>query len=226
MCLNFTANETLIDVRGFTLCCEAFKARSHWSSVSTQTLQIKLRSQTISQWLTWSVKKSISKQECIAVGFVPAAHWPYAGGGLPGRGCLLPGGSPWQGVLPSGGSPCRGGSPWQGGSPWWVVSLAGGGIPACTEADLPPVNRMTDRCKNITLATTSLRPVIIGTIAVTTSQTRHWRPVKKKPSSALRLSGCETTSYSRSNPGHHLSDVRISVVSVLSLSNRQHWILN
>ena len=40
------------------------------------------------------------------------------------------------------------------------VSLAGGGIPACTVADPPPVNRMTDRCKNITLATTSLRPVI------------------------------------------------------------------
>ena len=36
----------------------------------------------------------------------------------------------------------------------------GGGIPTCTEAD-PPVNRMTDRCKNITLATTSLRPVNI-----------------------------------------------------------------
>ena len=35
----------------------------------------------------------------------------------------------------------------------------GCGIPACTEADTPPVNRMTDRCKNITLATTSLRPV-------------------------------------------------------------------
>ena len=30
----------------------------------------------------------------------------------------------------------------------------GGGIPACTEAD-PPVNRMTDRCKNITLPQTS-----------------------------------------------------------------------
>ena len=30
----------------------------------------------------------------------------------------------------------------------------GGGIPACTEAD-PPVNRMTDRCKNITLSQTS-----------------------------------------------------------------------
>ena len=29
-----------------------------------------------------------------------------------------------------------------------------GGIPACTEAD-PPVNRMTNRCKNITLPQTS-----------------------------------------------------------------------
>ena len=29
-----------------------------------------------------------------------------------------------------------------------------GGIPACTEAD-PPVNRMTDRCKNITLPQTA-----------------------------------------------------------------------
>ena len=26
---------------------------------------------------------------------------------------------------------------------------------------LPPINRMTDRCKNFTLATTSLRPVIM-----------------------------------------------------------------
>ena len=40
-----------------------------------------------------------------------------------------------------------------------VCSL--GGVPACTEADTPPVNRMTDRCKNITLAATSLRPVNI-----------------------------------------------------------------
>ena len=29
-----------------------------------------------------------------------------------------------------------------------------GGIPACTEAE-PPVNRMTDRCKNITLPQTT-----------------------------------------------------------------------
>ena len=32
---------------------------------------------------------------------------------------------------------------------------SGGGIPACTEADPPPVNRMTNRCKNITLPQTS-----------------------------------------------------------------------
>ena len=37
----------------------------------------------------------------------------------------------------------------------------GGGIPACTEADLPPANRITDMSKNITLTTTSLRPVNI-----------------------------------------------------------------
>ena len=48
------------------------------------------------------------------------------------------------------------------------VSGPGGcGIPACTEADTPlPVNRMTNRCKNITLATTSLRPVKIINIGI------------------------------------------------------------
>ena len=74
-------------------------------------------------------------QECIPVGCVPADQWPYPGGGLPARG----------------GSACQGG-----------LCLPGGvGIPACTEADPPPVNRMTDRCKNITLAKTSFRPVKI-----------------------------------------------------------------
>ena len=43
-----------------------------------------------------------------------------------------------------------------GGSAWGCL-VGGRGIPACTEAD-PPVNRMTDRCKNITFAT-SLRTV-------------------------------------------------------------------
>ena len=34
-----------------------------------------------------------------------------------------------------------------------------GGIPACTEADTSPVDRITYACKNITLSPTSLRPV-------------------------------------------------------------------
>ena len=37
-----------------------------------------------------------------------------------------------------------------------VCSRGGGvGIPACSESDPPPVNRMTDRCKNITFPQTS-----------------------------------------------------------------------
>ena len=50
----------------------------------------------------------------------------------------------------------RGGAAPRGGVP----GPGGVGIPACIEAQPPPpVNRMTNRCKNITLATTSLRPV-------------------------------------------------------------------
>ena len=74
------------------------------------------------------------------------------GGGfsLPG-----PGGSPCQvwGVLPArsgGGGVCL----------VWGVSLPGPGG-ACPETPPPPVNRITHTCKNITLATTSLRPVKI-----------------------------------------------------------------
>ena len=43
---------------------------------------------------------------------------------------------------------------------WGLCVSAGGGIPARTEADTPPVHRITDTSKNMTLATTSLRPVI------------------------------------------------------------------
>ena len=41
------------------------------------------------------------------------------------------------------------------------MSDPGGGSDAggLSTSDTPPMNRMTDRCKNITLATTSLRPV-------------------------------------------------------------------
>ena len=52
---------------------------------------------------------------------------------------------------------------WSGGVAW---SQGGGGIPSCTEARPPPVNRMTNRCKNITLLQTSFAggkyPVMIS----------------------------------------------------------------
>ena len=75
-------------------------------------------------------------------------------GGVCSRGCLLlgvsaPGGSA-LGVCFQGVSAPGGGGLLQGG-----VCSRGDGIPACTEADTPPMNRMTDRCKNITLPQTS-----------------------------------------------------------------------
>ena len=70
---------------------------------------------------------------------------------LSGRGdvCLVPGGvSAWS----WGGLPGPGGvSAWSGG---WVC-LVPGGLP-----EDPPMDRITDTCKNITLATTSLQLVI------------------------------------------------------------------
>ena len=97
----------------------------------------------------------------------------WSRGGLPGP----------QGVcLVQGGSPCKGGagvSGWSGGVSAWSrgglpglggFSLPGGCLPGLggfsllgrgLPRDPPPVNRITDTCKNITLATTSLRPVNI-----------------------------------------------------------------
>ena len=64
----------------------------------------------------------------------------------------------WGGVCSQPGVSALGGVCFGGVSSLGGV-CSGGGIRACTEADTPPVSRMTDRCKNITLATTSLRPV-------------------------------------------------------------------
>ena len=72
----------------------------------------------------------------------------------------------------------------RGVPPSWGVPPSGGGcIPACTEADSPPPDRITDTSKNITLATTSLRPVKImdifcdslGFIVVETPRESHAR---------------------------------------------------
>ena len=110
---------------------------------------------------------------CLVWGEVVSA---WSGGVLPAwGGPPCSGGSPcsWGGCLPGpGGSACSGGgSAWsQGGGvhPARGVCLFGGGLPARGVCLVPggvllrdpPVNRITDTCKNITLATTSLRPVI------------------------------------------------------------------
>ena len=74
----------------------------------------------------------------------------------PGGWCLVWGGLVW-GSAPRGG----GGGVWSRG-----LSAPGGSAPRGVVSQhalrqTPPVNRMTDRCKNISLATTSLRPVNI-----------------------------------------------------------------
>ena len=64
------------------------------------------------------------RQECIPVGCVPSAAAAICRGG----GCVcFPGGLCFQGVLPRGD----------------VCASRGCGIPACTEADTPPVDRHT-----------------------------------------------------------------------------------
>ena len=87
--------------------------------------------------------------------------------GVPGLGGVSgPGGLPGLGGVPGpgwlylvlGGVPGPGGIPGPRGCTWsWGVYLVqgvylAGGVPAQV---LPPVNRMTDRCKNITLPQTS-----------------------------------------------------------------------
>ena len=99
--------------------------------------------------------KMTKEQECIPVGCVPAARRPYAGVCFPEGVCLL-----W-GVCSRGVSTLGVSAP--GGCLLGGVS-APGGMMVSQHAlrQTPPLwtEWMTDRCKNITLATTSLRPVI------------------------------------------------------------------
>ena len=79
------------------------------------------------------------------------------------QGCLLPGtGAGPGGCLPWRGT-CSGGICSQGGT--WSGGVCSQGVPGLGVSQhalrqTPPVNRMTDRCKNITFAT-SLQTVII-----------------------------------------------------------------
>ena len=96
------------------------------------------------------------------LGGLPAGGSPCPGG-LPAReGVSLPMGSPYQGEgLPARGVSLPGGFSLPGGSPYPEgVSPCQGGLPAeGSPCRRPPMDRITDTCKNITLATTSLRPV-------------------------------------------------------------------
>ena len=108
-------------------------------------------------FMLYSLFYSKKKQECIPVGCVPAAHWPYAGVCFfPGGGGVCSGGGVGWVSAPGGGVCYLGGSgPGVGGGGW-------GCIPACTEADTPPpVDRILDtRFWKYYLGQTSLRPVI------------------------------------------------------------------
>ena len=97
---------------------------------------------------------------CLVPGGVPA--WSWGVGYLPGcEGVYLPGpgGVPaWSRVVPA----------WSGGVPAWS-----GGVPGQV---LPPVDRMTHTCKNITLAKTSFWPVNI-TVRPTLAQEQARKPL-------------------------------------------------
>ena len=90
---------------------------------------------------------------CLGVYLVPGGGVP-AKGGVPGPRGFLP-----RDAVPAGGG---GGGTWSGGCTWSRGVYLPGGVPGPRgEGICPgtlPVNRMTDRCKNITFAT-SLRTV-------------------------------------------------------------------
>ena len=85
---------------------------------------------------------------------------PGEGFSLPGPGGCLPGPG---GVLPArsqGESACWGGFSLPGPGGFYLPGLGGGSpVQGGAARRPPPVNRITHTCKNITLATTSLRPV-------------------------------------------------------------------
>ena len=139
---------------------------------------------------------TVFKQECNPVGCVPAAHWPYAGvcflrgvsalGGCLLRGVTAPMGVSALGVVSApGGCLLQGCLLWGGWLlPWGICSRRGvcsqgvsttggrgvsaprGLYPSMHWGRPPTVDRITDKSKNIALATTSLRSVNICWCAV------------------------------------------------------------
>ena len=114
---------------------------------------------------SWGVVSAPGGMGVFCSGGVCSHGGVCSGGLLPGvsalRGCLLLGGVCSWGVSAPGGCLLWGLCLLWGGSALGC-SLQGGMVSqhALRQTPTPPVNRMTDSCKNITLATTSLRPVI------------------------------------------------------------------
>ena len=148
------------------------------SSVELEWLFVDLSGDRISrsdpEQMHWSRSKRSIKQECIPVGCVPPAHWPYPRGGV----CL---GVSVQGVS-AGRVSARGGLPWgclPGGVPCDLshnafdvicmmsfhqlrlitsitAYIAFGHMTCDTRWDThPSLDKMTDTCKNITFPQTS-----------------------------------------------------------------------
>ena len=122
----------------------------------------------------------------------------FWGGGVPGPGDGVSGLGGWWCAWSGGGGGVPGlGGVWSrgggvSGPGRGVCAWLGGVLPQCLVGyHTPPVNRMTDRCKNITLATTLLRPVKIFVITVKGSNLPHSHLLSERP-------GC----YHRANKTH------------------------
>ena len=89
---------------------------------------------------------TFSKQECIPVGCVPSATVAVCWGVSAPGGCLV-----WRGLLQ--GVPGLGGLPQGVPGPGGVCSGEVVVVSQHALSQIPPVNRMTDRCKDITFAT-------------------------------------------------------------------------
>ena len=109
--------------------CQYFPCRSGLSECRILSPNCHTRTQNVVMLISWQMR-IYRKVECIPVGCVPAARWPYAGVCFPG-GCLVRGGSaPRGGCLVRGVCSRRvsGRGVWSGGVCSWGGSVPGGGL--------------------------------------------------------------------------------------------------
>ena len=133
-------------------------------------------------------------------------------------------------VCRGGGGLCflLGGAPFRGG----CASFPGGvSFPACTEADPSLVNRITHTSKNITLATTSLRPVtrklcqeknIFTPLCQFTSQNSNSRPTSKMKSGGS-VPGQRSCKNGISESSHWQWVSMLTKIAVSQLEDLRHF---